>query len=99
MLSFDRFVNLHKRLASSMPETSYREPEVSENSTPETERVRRIQLMQMRVKARRRSTEIRNATAQSVERMRRSMVGGIVIAAVCTAVTSAAVLYRILLKF
>ena len=64
----------------------------------EAGRPRLVRLMQERLRARKRSTKLQNATAQTIKSMTRFMVAGVVVAALCTTVTIIALALGIFLK-
>ena len=60
-----------------MSETSGRSGDRANDTEPDTERVRRVRLMQVRLSARRRVAAMQNVTAQTMERTTRYMQAGV----------------------
>jgi hypothetical protein len=79
----------------SMTPTSNLRDDLDVEGQSESERYRRIQQTQRRIKARKRTAETRIVTAQAAERMTRYMLIGVVAAGICTITTAAIVGYGI----
>ena len=78
-----------------MSETSGRSGDRTNDTEPDTERVRRVRLMQVRLSARRRVAAMQNVTAQTMERTTRYMQAGVIVSAACTLTAAAAVAYGV----
>jgi hypothetical protein len=78
-----------------MSQGSDRSGDRRNDTEPDTERVRRVRLMQVRLSARRRVAAMQNVTAQTIERTTRYMQVGVIISAACTLITAAAAAYAV----